>query len=217
MFTLRAATLADLPQLVKLASPPFATGAMQEAGLVFSRHEIETYLAWRLPRLLSDPAVVILVLLFHPVNSFKKVSAKPVGCTIVRLGSARASPGLPYRDVMSIFATRTISDMLVWPDTHVAEVHSRFEAVRAQLEASLPQDRSAVLFYHIDPEFQGIGLGTTMLSDAVVQIAELDTRKAPLMAVLRDADVGFGQIAGFQSVKGLGGLKLYESSALASG
>ncbi|KAH9864487.1 hypothetical protein J1614_010421 [Plenodomus biglobosus] len=92
MYHLRVATRADLPQLVTLVAEPFSSGSLNTAGLTFSQDEITAYLQWRLPRLLLDNKWLVLSLEFRPVNSFKKVPGRVVGCAILGLGASTSRP-----------------------------------------------------------------------------------------------------------------------------
>jgi len=92
MYHLRAATRADLSQLVTIIAEPFSSGSLDTAGLTFSQDEITAYLQWRLPRLLLDKKSLVLVLEFRPVNSFKKVPGRVIGCAILCLGISTSRP-----------------------------------------------------------------------------------------------------------------------------
>ncbi|PSN67002.1 hypothetical protein BS50DRAFT_667208 [Corynespora cassiicola Philippines] len=212
MFHLRVATRTDLPQLVALVAEPFSNGSLDTEGLTFSHHEITAYLQWRLPRLLLDKKSLLLVLEFRPVNSFKKVSGRVVGCAILRLGAkiSRPSSAEPSYTSLSLLNLRSaVSDLTVWPDTQTAEVHTRFEAAQSFVERSVDQDSTALVFYYLLPDFQGCGVGSKMLAEVREKAEQLDTR-VPFSALFRSEDVSFGEISGLKHVKDAGKLRVLE-------
>ena len=232
MFHVRVATLADLPQLVSLVAQPFTNGALDTAGLSFSQLEISAYLQWRLPRLLLDRQALVYVLEFSPVNSFKKVSSRIVGCTIVRLGASVAPQPLSQlscndpsdrhgrslltgrstdSNVFSLRLRSALSDLTVWPDSQTAEVHTRFEAAQAAIEHSADQDATTIVFFFVLPEYQGCGLGSTMLAAVRERVGALGKHTLPLTAIVRDQDVSFGAVSGLKHVKDAGKLKVMEA------
>ncbi|OJD30969.1 cytochrome p450 [Diplodia corticola] len=210
-FNLRPAVPADLPELTKLTVNPFTTGALDSAGLTFSAQEISTYLNWRLPRLLMDPKSLLLVLEFRPINSFKKVPARLVGCAVLRLGSSAARPADSYptkSSLLPLWFNAALSDLTVWPDSETAEVHTRFEAARAAIEQSVEQNATALVFYYVDSDFQSCGVGSRMISAVRKKAEELDKGDSAFKAVFRGEDVSFGTISGLRDVTNAGKLKL---------
>ncbi|KAK7530983.1 uncharacterized protein J3D65DRAFT_687707 [Phyllosticta citribraziliensis] len=232
MFHLRPAAPADLPALVGLAAQPFTTGALNAAGLTFSQQEISTYLEWRLPRLLVDPKALLLVFEFRPVNSFKKVPSRVVGCALLQLGFSAKRPADSYPSsqspsmrfccchsncnhlelsLASLRLKAALSDITVWPDSETAEVHTRFEAAQVAIDQTVKQSATVMVFAFVDPDFQSCGLGSRMLAAVRDKAEQLDKGALPFMAILRNEDASFGNLSGLKEVNGAAGLRFMEA------
>ncbi|KAK8157462.1 hypothetical protein IWX90DRAFT_442594 [Phyllosticta citrichinensis] len=178
------------------------------------RPAVPADLPWRLPRLLVHPKALLLVLEFRPVNSFKKVPSRVVGCALLQLGSSATGPADSYPSKLNLASLRfkaALSDITVWPDSETAEVHTRFEVVQAAIDQTVKQSATAMVFAFVDPDFQGCGLGSRMLAAVRDKAEQLDKGALPFMAILRNEDVSFGNISGLKEVNGAAGLRFMEA------